>query len=446
MNNKKEVTKKTATKGKSTNRIKKVKSVKKNDEIKEKVIREEVKEELKEELKAEKANSTSFNLIEVIIIMVITAVFGVLIGSCVTYFKDNVVEGNSIPEGFDEFFNVYNEIVDSYYNDIDKDKLIEAGIEGMVDYLGDPFSSYLDREESNSLNEELEGEFVGMGATVSMNDAGQIYIVDLFSDSPAVRAGFLIGDVIIGVDGVSVEGKSTQEVSYEIKGPEGTTVDITILRNKEEKVLTLTRGKVIIPSVSYKMIENTQIGYIDISIFASNTPIQFETAMDELLKQGMQSVIIDVRGNSGGYLSTAEKIASMFLKKNSTIYQLDTKGIVENIKTNTNGKYDLPVAILIDGGSASASEILAGSLRDNIDAALVGEKTFGKGTVQKTKTLESGAMIKYTIQEWYTPNGDKVNGVGIKPNYAVSLDENYFNNPIEANDSQLQTAIGILKK
>ena len=167
---------------------------------------------------------------------------------------------------------------------------------------------------------------------------------------------------------------------------------------------------------------------------------------NELLKQGMQSVIIDVRGNSGGYLSTAEKIASMFLKKNSTVYQLDTKGIVENIKTNTNGKYDLPVAILIDGGSASASEILAGSLRDNIDAALVGEKTFGKGTVQKTKTLESGAMIKYTIQEWYTPNGDKVNGVGIKPNYAVSLDENYFNNPIEANDSQLQTAIGLLKK
>lgn len=440
MNNKKEVTKKTATKGKSTNRIKKVKSVKKNEVIEEK--------ELKEEVKVEKNSnsSTSFNLIEVIIIMVITAVFGVLIGSCVTYFKDNVVEGNAVPKGFEEFFGVYNELVDTYYDDIDNDKLIEAGIEGMIEYLGDPFSSYLNVEETNALNEELEGEFVGMGATVSMNDAGQIYIVDLFSDSPAVRAGFIIGDVITEVGGVSVEGKTTQQVSTEIRGPEGTKVEIKILRNNEEMILTLTRGKVIIPSISYKIIDNTKIGYIDISVFAANTSSQFETAMDEMLKQGMQSVIIDVRGNSGGYLSTAERIASMFLKKNKIIYQLDTKGIVENVRTDVDGKYDLPVAVLIDGGSASASEILAGALNDSADAILIGGKTYGKGTVQKTKTLESGAMIKYTIQEWYTPNGNKVNGIGIEPDYSVGLDEKYFNNPIEANDTQLNKALELLKK
>ena len=316
MNNKKDVTKKTATKGKSTNRIKKVKDVKKKDVVEEKEIKEEVK------LEKSNSNSTSFNLIEVIIIMVITAVFGVLIGSCVTYFKDNVVEGNSVPEGFEEFFSVYNELTGAYYNDVDTDKMIEAGIEGMVNYLGDPFSSYLDFEETNALNEELEGEFVGMGATVSMNDAGQIYIVDLFSDSPAVRAGFLIGDVILEVGGVSTAGKTTQQVSYEIRGPEGTKVDIKVLRNNEELVLTLTRGKVVIPSVTYKVIDSTNIGYIDISVFAANTPSQFEVAMDDLLDKGVKSVIIDVRGNSGGYLSSAERIASMFLKKNKTIYQL----------------------------------------------------------------------------------------------------------------------------
>lgn len=438
MSIKKEVTKKTATKGKSTNRIntKKIKEVKK--------VEEEVLEVEKDDVK--EVNSTSFNLIEVIIIMVITAVFGILIGSCVTYFKDNVVEKNSVPEEFEEFFSVYNELVDTYYDEINEDEMIEAGIEGMVEYLGDPFSSYLNYDETQTLNEELEGEFVGMGATVSTYENGQIYIYDLFSDSPAVRAGFEVGDIIIKVDGVSTEGKTAPEVSQVIRGPEGTTVDITILRNGVEMVLTLTRGKVIIPSVTYKVIDNSKIGYIDISVFAANTPDQFETAMDELLNAGAESVIIDVRGNSGGYLSSAEKIASMFLKKDSIIYQLDTKGKIENVKTTVDGKYSLPVSVLIDPSSASASEILAAALHDNIDAKLVGLKTYGKGTVQKTKTLSSGAMIKYTIQEWYTPKGNKVNGVGIEPDYVISLDDKYYNNPIEANDLQLQKAIEILKK
>lgn len=440
----KEENKKTATKVKSTNRIntKKVKTIKKTkavEEIKndeEKVVIEENKN----------SNSSSFNLIEVIIIMVITAVFGILIGSCVTYFKDNVIDDNAVPEEFEEFFEVYDDLVDEYYDEIDTDELIEAGIEGMVDYLGDPFSSYLDSAETEALTEELEGEFVGMGATVTMNGDGQIYIVNLFANSPAVEAGFEVGDVITAVAGVSVLGKTTEEVSYEIKGEEGTTVDITIMRNGEEKTLTLTRGKVIIPSVSYKIMDDSKIGYIDISVFAKNTPDQFATAMDDLLKLGMESLIIDVRGNSGGYLSSAEEIAKMFLKKDDVIYQLDTKGDIEKVTATKDGSYDVSVVVLIDNGSASASEILAAALNDNIDADLVGIRTYGKGTVQKTKTLSSGAMIKYTVQEWCTPNGNKVNGIGIDPDYVVVLDENYYNNPTDANDLQLQKAIEILKK
>lgn len=442
MANKKVDNKKNVTKTKSTNRINSGK-VKREYKKKEKVVEEEVIKVVENE----RGNSSStFNLIEVIIIMVITAVFGILIGTCVAYFKEHVVDDNNIPDELRELVDVYYEISDEYYNEIDKKALVEAGIEGMVKHLGDPFSTYLDYGETQSLNEELEGEFVGMGATVSSNDNNQIYIYDLFEDSPAAKAGFEIGDIITKVDDKSVENMTTEEVSYLIKGEEGTKVDITILRNGEEKALTLTRGKIVLTSVTYKMLDETNIGYINISLFAKNSGKQFENAMDELIKLGAEAFIIDVRGNSGGYLTTAEEISSMFLKKNDVMYQLDTKGIIEYVKADKNGKYkNANVIVLTNSGSASASEMLAATLKENIDAKIVGEKTYGKGTVQKTKTLSSGTMIKYTIQEWYTPKGNKVNGVGVEPTHFVTLSDEFYNNPLEANDNQLQEAINLLK-
>ncbi|MBQ7105257.1 MAG: S41 family peptidase [Bacilli bacterium] len=442
MANKKVDNKKNVTKTKSTNRINSGK-VKREYKKKEKVVEEEVIKVVENE----RGNSSStFNLIEVIIIMVITAVFGILIGTCVAYFKEHVVDDNNIPDELRELVDVYYEISDEYYNEIDKKALVEAGIEGMVKHLGDPFSTYLDYGETQSLNEELEGEFVGMGATVSSNDNNQIYIYDLFEDSPAAKAGFEIGDIIIKVDDKSIENMTTEEVSYLIKGEEGTKVDITILRNGEEKALTLTRGKIVLTSVTYKMLDETNIGYINISLFAKNSGKQFENAMDELIKLGAEAFIIDVRGNSGGYLTTAEEISSMFLKKNDVMYQLDTKGIIEYVKADKNGKYkNANVIVLTNNGSASASEMLAATLKENIDAKIVGEKTYGKGTVQKTKTLSSGTMIKYTIQEWYTPKGNKVNGVGVEPTHFVTLSDDFYNNPLEANDNQLQEAINLLK-
>lgn len=451
MANKKVESKKNVTKTKSTNRInsKKVNKVNIDSKKKEKEIVVDKKvEEIEWTPKERVSSSSTFNLIEVIIIMVITAVFGILIGTCVAYYKERVVNVNNyVPEDLREFVEIYNEISSEYYDEVDKEALVEAGIEGMVKYLGDPFSTYLDYSETQSLNEELEGEFVGMGATVSTNDQEQVYIVDLFEDSPAVKAGFEIGDIIIGVDGKSVEDKTTEEVSYLIKGKENTKVDIKILRNGKEKTLTLTRGKVIISSVVAKMIDDTNIGYINVSIFAKNTAKQFDDAIDGLLKNGAQSIIIDVRGNSGGYLTTAEEIASMFLNKGEVMYQLDTKGVIEKVTAKENGKYkDLKIAVLVNQGSASASEMLSAILKENKDAYIVGETTYGKGTVQKTKTLSSGTMIKYTIQEWYTPEGNKVNGVGIEPTNYVKISDDFYNNPVEGNDNQLQEAINLLKK
>ena len=286
-----------------------------------------------------------------------------------------------------------------------------------------------------------------MRATITVDENGNVYILELYPDSPGVKAGFMVGDIIKKVDGVEMTSKNVTEVSYKVKGKEGTKVDITILRGDEEKTITLTRGKVELQSVSsFVTDEDKNVGYIGISVFAKNTPKQFKKAMDELLKQNVNSVIIDVRSNSGGYLDVANEIASMFLEKNSVVYQLDTKGKIEKIKTTTDKLYDVDVVVLVDGGSASASEILAAALNENINAPLVGTQTFGKGTVQRTRTLESGAMIKYTIQEWYTPKGNKVDTIGLTPTYIEELTQEYCDNPTFDKDNQYHKAIEILKK
>lgn len=447
MEDNKEVSKKKTTiKKKSTNRINinKVKKEQNEKKLEEKVIDNIDIDSSPKNTKKGKSSS-SFNLIEVIIIMIITAIFGIMVGSFVTYFKNNVIDDNT-PEIFDEFLEVYYEIVDGYYEDIDSDMLIEAGIRGMAEYLGDPFSSYLDYDATYSLNEELEGEFVGMGATVSTNENGDKYIVEILDNSPALKSGFEVGDIIKKVDNKSVEDFDVVDVAYLIKGEENTKVDIVVDRNGEEKLITLTRGKVELTSVTYEILQDSNIGYIYLSVFAKNTPEQFKKAMDDLKDKGVQSVIVDVRGNSGGYLTTAEDIIGLFLDKGSVMYQLNTKGKIEKIKTNNNKRYDMEIAVLIDGGSASASEVLASALKENLGVSLIGTKSYGKGTVQKTKELSSGSMIKYTVQEWYTPNGNKVDGVGIVPDYEVYLGESYFLNPIQSNDAQLQKAIEILKK
>ncbi len=423
-------------KKKTTTRRKKVEN---KDNIKENVLEEtkEKKKVSKKNKKEESNSSTSFNLIEVIIIMIITAVFGILIGSCVAYFRDDINNEN-VPDSFKEFVDVYNDLVSEYYFDLDESKLIEAGIKGMLQYLGDPHSSYLDYDDSNSLNLELEGEYVGMGATITVEKDGYVYISDMFVNSPAANAGFKVGDRIVAVDGEKVTDKNAVEVSYKVKGQEGTGVDITIVRDGVEQTIKLIRAKVEIPSVSYYVVENTNTGYIKIDIFAKNTPEQFKRAMGELTAQKIDSLIIDVRDNSGGYLSSAEKIISYFLDKGDIIYQLDSKGVIEKVK-NTNEKlYDIPVAVITNKMSASASEILAVSLKENINATLIGQVTFGKGTVQKAVRLESGAMIKYTIQEWLSPNGNKINLVGVKPDYEVGNADDHY-------DAQVEKAVEVLK-
>lgn len=385
--------------------------------------------------KVEQEQPVSFNLIEVIIIMIITAVFGILIGSFVTYLRDKVIVNN--PNKYDEFYEVYNEILNNYYEKVDEDELLDAGIEGMLNYLNDSYSEFLNKEEAEALNEELEGEFVGLGATIALDSNNQIYVYDIMDNSPASKSDLKVGDIITKVDDKSVKDYTPYETSLLVRGEEGTKCKLTILRGDEEKEVVFTRGKVVIPSVTSHIMDDS-IGYIRVSVFGKHTADEIDKAIKSLKKDEINKVVIDLRSNNGGYLSVAEEISSKFLDKGKPIYQLKDGKNISVIKSNNKKSYDFDdVVILIDGGTASAAELMASSLSENNNYKLVGLKSYGKGTVQVTKNLTSGSMIKYTTQEWLTAKGNIVNKVGIRPNVEV--------NYVEGKDAQLEKAVELLK-
>lgn len=437
---------KTTKKVKTTKSDTKVTRKKKTVEDKPEVVKEI---EIREVIVEKKAG---FNYAEVIVIMIITLILGGVIGSFINYIttskKPEKEIVSTVPNDLREFVNTYNNIMNDYYEEVNKEELLEAGINGMLEYLGDDYSVYMDQETSNNFNEQVEGKYTGIGVEIIQESEDRIYISRVFENSPASKAGLKQGDVFIKVDGEDVTGKTAADISSLIKGSKTGKVEVVVKRGEEEKTFTLTLKQVEIESVTSKIFEKNgkKIGYLELSIFASNTHTQFEKKLLELEGKNIDSLIIDVRDNSGGYLSTVTDIASLFMNKSKVIYQLDTKGVVEQIysKTNTSRKYD--IAVLINRNSASASEILAAALQESYGATVVGTNSFGKGTVQKAYQLESGATVKYTIQKWLTPNGNWVNEVGVKPDVEVNLENDYYLNPSDDTDNQLQKAIEELSK
>lgn len=428
-------------KKKTKKEIKKEEIKKEEDTTKEEKIREVVVE-----------RKTGFNYIEVIVIMIITLILGAVIGSFITYiFKDEkpiTTSGTSIPTELEEFVKTYNNIVTDYYEDVDHDKLLEAGINGMLEYLDDDYSMYMDTETSENFNEQVEGKYKGIGVEIMQTTDGVVSISKVFKNTPASKAGLKVGDIFVKVLGTDVTSKNSSEISTLIKNSKEKEIDIVVKRDGEEKNFKLSLDEVEIESVTSKVFEQNKkkIGYIDISVFASNTATQFEKKLLELEGKGIDSLVIDVRDNSGGYLSTVTDIASLFMNKSKVIYQLDTKGVVEQIysKTNTSRKYS--ISVLINQNSASASEILAVALQESYGAKVVGVNSFGKGTVQKAYQLESGATVKYTIQKWLTPNGNWINEKGVTPDIEVEMEGDYYQNPSDETDNQLQKALEDISK
>lgn len=385
-----------------------------------------------------------YSLKDLIPIVFISILIGTLLGAMITYKKDNL-QISKVPEELEELVQVYDNISENYYHKVNKKNLIDSAIEGMLGSLDDPYSVFLNKNESTKFNETISGEYVGIGATVSFNE-DKVEVVEVLDSSPAKKAGLKEKDIILKINNTDLTNKSLSEITNMIRGKKNTKVDLLIKRGEKEKKIEIVREDIEIDSIESKVMkkDNKKIGYLSIDTFASNSYKQFKQKLEKLEKQKIDSLIIDVRDNPGGHLTQATDIIELFLKKGKILYQIEQKGKNQKMYDQTSEHRKYKVVVLINHSSASASEILASSLKESYQAILVGEATYGKGTVQKAYQLSSGNTIKYTTQKWLTAKGKWINEKGVSPDYEVSLNEEYIKNPVLENDNQLNKALEIL--
>lgn len=388
-----------------------------------------------------------FSYPEMVIIMIIAILFGFLIGNVVSFTKKETIN-SSIPSELKEFVDTYNDIVNNYYDKVNKEELIDAGIKGMINYLDDPYATYFDGTSSTNFNQTLEGNYEGVGIEVTL-DNNKVKITKVFADTPAKKAGIKVGDYITKVNGESVEGKSLSDVVSLIKNAKNKEVEITITRDNQEKTMKVTRTTVDMPYTSSKVYEENgkKIGYLKIEMFSNNITKQVKKELESLKKKNIDKLVIDVRDNPGGYLTQVTEILSLFMTKKDVIYQLQTKNNKEKVySTSSKATYSYPVVVLINENSASASEILASAFKETYNAEIVGVNSYGKGTVQKTGDLNNGDTIKYTVQKWLTPKGNWINEKGVTPTKEVKLELKENEILTEDDDNQLKAAIELASK
>jgi carboxyl-terminal processing protease len=340
---------------------------------------------------------------------------------------------------FGLFWQIWNLLDKKYVGDADSQKKIYGAISGMVDSLGDPYTTFLPPTENNQFQDDLSGSFEGIGAEIASVN-GKVTIVSPLEGSPAKTAGLLPKDVIEAVDNKSTEGIDLNEVVKRIRGKAGTEVTLSIVREGWDgpKDIKVKRGTITVKSVRWEMKENN-IGYIQISQFGDDTYNLMEEAVKEIKGKSPKGIIIDLRNNPGGLLDSAVNIISMFINSGDVVKIKYKDGHVEVNKTTRNPiMSDVKMAVLVNSGSASASEIFAGAIQDHKRGVLIGEKTFGKGSVQDLETLKDGSALKVTIAKWFTPNGHEVDKKGIEPDIKISSKE--------GDDIQLKTAIENLNK
>ena len=390
---------------------------------------------------------SGFNFSEVIIIMIIAIMFGFLLGNIVNFvvFSDNSPSDKEL----DELVTTYDNIINNYYEDVDKEELIDAGIQGMINYLDDPYATYFSGEASEDFNQELAGNYEGIGVEIMLNN-GVVSVSRVFDNSPASKAGVKVGDVVIKVNDTDITAKSLTEVVSMISGENsGNKSKLTVTRNGEELSFELAKGTIEVPVVNSQIYENNgkKIGYIKIDLFSSKVYKQFNSALKNLEKNNIQGLVIDVRDNPGGYLSEVKNILCLFLDKKQVLYQLQTKNKTEKIYgTKKSIERDYPVSVIINDDSASAAEILASAFKESYGSRIVGINSYGKGTVQSASDLNSGDTIKYTVQKWLTPDGNWVNDKGVVPTDRVENVLQEGETLTYENDTMLQTAISVVSE
>ena len=396
------------------------------------------------------------NKIYKIIMIVAIAVFITFMVTSIslyTYFVNNPIsitsKSSSSSKDIAGTLQRYKEIIDKYYlGDVDEEKLKEGAIKGYIEGLGDPYTEYISADEMEDYLSDTMGNFVGIGIYMVKNtEKGKIQVLAPIKGSPAEKAGIQAGDLILTVDGVDYSADEMTIASNKIKGEEGTTVTIEVLRGTETKKYELKREKVKVNQVEGKVLSNN-IGYINFTSFDETTADDFKAKFEEINKQGIKSLIIDLRNNGGGIVDQALQIADYVADKDSVLlYEVDKNNKETVKKAKTDPILNMPIIILTNENTASASEILAGALKDLGKAKTVGTTTYGKGVIQQILKLSDGSGLKVTIEEYQTPNRNKIHKIGIAPDEEVKLPDSVTNvlNVTESEDTQLQKAIEMLK-
>lgn len=380
-----------------------------------------------------------FSIKAVILIIVITSLITSLTTGLILYNNTNLLLGSTVELTDDanlkEFIRIYNDLNKDYYDKIDRKGMIEEAISAMLDYLHEDYSTYLNKNQTTELENKLNGEYNGIGIYFTGKK-----IVQVLEDTPASNAGLIAGDEIVSINDISTDGKTNSEILGLISKDKENT--ITIKRNDELISYNIKTSQINTPLTNTIInIDDKNIGYIKVSTFTNKVGEEFKKTLLKLEGQGINSLVIDMRDNLGGYLKGASEIANLFLEKDKIIYSLDSKDGISNYKDDTDESRTYQVVILINKNTASASEVLTAALKDSYNAIIVGEKSYGKGRVQEAKTLEDGTMVKYTTAKWLTPLGNCIDEIGISPDYVVEMTKNENG---EIVDNQLDKAVEIL--
>ncbi len=391
---------------------------------------------------------------KVVMLVVIVAVITFI---TTTLFMSQYIEGNIryIPTAYNDggissSIASFRKIIDQkFLGDIDEENLKQEAIRGYIKGLDDPYTEYMTKEEMEEFTSDVMGNFTGIGIYLTKDtEKNAVIVISPIKDTPAHKAGILPGDIIAKVDGVSYTGEQLTEASNKIKGEVGSKVTLEIVRDNKTLTFEITRENIKINHVESKLLENN-IGYIEFNSFDDGCSKEFKSKLEELKAKNINSLIIDIRSNGGGLVDEALDIADYIVEKDKTLLITVDKNQNEEItKAKIDPIIDVPVVLLMNETSASASEILAGALKDNGKVTIVGEKSYGKGVIQELLTLKDGSGLKITTNEYYTPNRNKINKVGITPDIEVVLSDELKEKLIleEKEDTQLQKAIEILKK
>ncbi len=409
----------------------------KTESKQEKVKIEKQQETIKKETKKESP------IIEVVFLLVSTCIISLLMGYYVCYkmqYRDSIVAKDKYLR---KFIDEYQNIKENYYKNIDWRQALDNSMEGLLQSLNDNYAGIITADDTDTFNYNLEGEYEGIGIEVTkIND--KMMVTEVIKNTPAFKEGLQIDDEIISINGINLSDKTTGDLSGIIKNT-NEKIELIISRDGKEQTIQIAKDKIIIPSVSSEMIdENNKIGYVELGNFSNNTYEILKQQLEELEQKGMKSCIIDLRGNNGGTLQSAYKIASLFLDNKKIIYQIDNKGETTKFYSEESNPKKYPVVILQDESSARGSELFSSALKENKRAEIIGTSSFGKGTVQELYKLDNGSEYKFTTKKWLTVKNKWIEGIGVRPNIEEKASEEYQNNPTRENDNQLKKALDYL--